>query len=759
MTIGSKFILVFSIFFVAVITGAYFVFNTIRAQQVDKTVVNLAGRQRMLTQKYTKEYINELIPLQVRHSTLKAAEIATIQIVEDRKQYTKNIIGKLKKDGVVEVHPNRDYAEIDGGIPLPATFVQEVSSVINEKGVYSYDLLSKWNINKEKGLSTDFEREAFDHLYSNKGKVFSRFMVHNSIYTLRYATSDIASAEGCVNCHNNHEGSPKKDFKLGDVMGVLIVNIPIGTVSAQTEAFFAVSEDKKLGEDSFLKTRKIFDTTLGALINGGEAPVDLEMTKFTTLPPTADPKIRSKLTEVKQLWNATQVNLKKITEVEPNSAEYIVAYGDSYNSINLTMKTMNEAVNMYQANSDRKSAMLLWIQGGSVGMVCMVIGLGWLLFAQPLIRFLKELVSGLSESSDQVSSATVQISASSQSLAQGTSEQASSLEEASSSMEEMASMTKQNSANAEEAAKLVDMCSVSAEGGNKAVVEMNSSMEEINASNKKIAEITKVIDGIAFQTNLLALNAAVEAARAGEHGKGFAVVAEEVRNLAQRSATAAKDTANLIEDSVAKADNGAKLADKCRESLEDIVKNVGKVTDLTKEIANASGEQSEGIEQVSNAVQQMDVITQQNAANAEETASASEEMSAQAQNMKDQVGILAAQVGGASIEESHAAEATTPATFLHRGGTLRKQEAGAHSALADQKSTHALTKRQVAGKRQRSVRKAEPVTDKGSVPREPRLSPPRGNGDGLEDSLSRKDVEAAIPMGSASEHDERLKDF
>ncbi|MGR3174520.1 MAG: hypothetical protein ACUZ8N_07990, partial [Candidatus Scalindua sp.] len=143
MTIGNKFILVFSIFFIAVIAGAFFVFKTIIEQQGEKAIVNLAGRQRMLTQKYFKEYINELIPLQVRHSTLKTAEVATIQIVEDRKQYTKNIIGKLKKDGIVEVHPNKNYAEINGGIPLPATFVKEVSDAINEKGVYSYDLLSK----------------------------------------------------------------------------------------------------------------------------------------------------------------------------------------------------------------------------------------------------------------------------------------------------------------------------------------------------------------------------------------------------------------------------------------------------------------------------------------------------------------------------------------------------------------------------------------------------------------------------------------
>ncbi|MFQ5685385.1 MAG: DUF3365 domain-containing protein [Candidatus Scalindua sp.] len=275
MTIGKKFVLVFSIFFITVLGGAYFVFSSIKEQQADKTIIDLAGRQRMLTQKYYKEYINELMPLQARRIPFKAAEIATLQIVEDRKQYTKNIIVKLKKDGVVNVHPNREYAGINGGIPLPATFVQEVSDSINKKGVYSYSLLSKWNINKEKGLKTDFEKEAFDYLFDKKGTVFSRFVEHNGIFTLRYATTDVAVAAGCVNCHNNHEESPKKDFELGDVMGILVVNIPVATVNAETSAIFAKSNDGDFGKDSFLKTKKVFETTLGALMNGGKAPLDL----------------------------------------------------------------------------------------------------------------------------------------------------------------------------------------------------------------------------------------------------------------------------------------------------------------------------------------------------------------------------------------------------------------------------------------------------------------------------------------------------
>ena len=236
-------------------------------------------------------------------------------------------------------------------------------------------------------------------------------------------------------------------------------------------------------------------------------------------------------------------------------------------------------------------------------------------------------------------------------------------------MEEMASMTKQNAENSKEAAQLASLCNTTAESGNKSVNDMNVAMEAINASSKKIGDIIKVIDGIAFQTNLLALNAAVEAARAGEHGKGFAVVAEEVRNLAQRSATAAKDTTALIEDCVSKADAGTKISEKCKDVFTGIVTNIKKVNNLIGEISTASGEQTEGIDQVAKAVNEMDHVTQQNAASAEETASASEELSAQAQILMDQIKVLTAQLDGNKASQTYSGRSGARGNLTRRTDT------------------------------------------------------------------------------------------
>ncbi len=250
---------------------------------------------------------------------------------------------------------------------------------------------------------------------------------------------------------------------------------------------------------------------------------------------------------------------------------------------------------------------------------------------------LDKALQQVTEATEQVTSAGGQISSGSQSLAQGANEQASSLEEVSSSLEEMASMTKQNADNANQAKGLAAESDTYAKSGSDAMGRMSSAINRIKESSDQTAKIVKTIDEIAMQTNLLALNAAVEAARAGEAGRGFAVVAEEVRNLAQRSAQAAKNTADMITESVRNADDGVKIATEVSQSFETIANSAKKVNDLIAEIAAASQEQSSGIEQINTAVAQMDKVTQQNAANSEESASAAEELSSQAEELKNMI--------------------------------------------------------------------------------------------------------------------------
>jgi methyl-accepting chemotaxis protein len=250
---------------------------------------------------------------------------------------------------------------------------------------------------------------------------------------------------------------------------------------------------------------------------------------------------------------------------------------------------------------------------------------------------LASVVSQVRTGADSVATASSQISAGNVDLSSRTEEQASSLEETASSMEELTGTVRQNAENARQANQLVATTADVAVKGGRVVGEVVDTMASIKDSSRKIADIIGVIDGIAFQTNILALNAAVEAARAGEQGRGFAVVASEVRNLAQRSAMAAKEIKALIEDSVDKVESGGRLVDEAGRTMDEIVSSVKRVTDIMGEIAAASAEQSSGIEQVNQAITQMDDATQQNAALVEEAAAAAESLQAQAGKLADAV--------------------------------------------------------------------------------------------------------------------------
>jgi methyl-accepting chemotaxis protein len=295
-----------------------------------------------------------------------------------------------------------------------------------------------------------------------------------------------------------------------------------------------------------------------------------------------------------------------------------------------------------------------------------------------LTHILRSLSNTLSQGAGQVSSAARQVAGSAQSLAQGAAEQAASLEETSSSLEEMSGMTRKNADTARQANALSAETKTSADLGNLAMGKMAEAIDGIQKASSETAKIIKTIDEIAFQTNLLALNAAVEAARAGEAGKGFAVVAEEVRNLAMRSADAAKTTSLLIEGSVNSAKNGVMIAQEVGKTLAEIQKSVEKVNALISEITSASQEQSLGIGQVNEAVQRMDRVTQGNAAAAEQSAGAADELTKQSQQLHIVVRELSQLVGAARSDAGSTEDPPTP-----RNPTRPRSEASNSSAERD----------------------------------------------------------------------------
>uniref|UniRef100_Q47I46 PAS protein n=1 Tax=Dechloromonas aromatica (strain RCB) TaxID=159087 RepID=Q47I46_DECAR len=267
--------------------------------------------------------------------------------------------------------------------------------------------------------------------------------------------------------------------------------------------------------------------------------------------------------------------------------------------------------------------------------------------ANTTVARLQEIVGQIKESTDAINTAAKEIASGNQDLSSRTEEQASSLEETASSMEQLTSTVKQNADNARQANELAGNAQRVAVKGGEVVGQVVDTMSAIHQSSSKIADIIGVIDGIAFQTNILALNAAVEAARAGEQGRGFAVVATEVRNLAQRSAAAAKEIKGLISDSVEKVETGNKLVDQAGRTMEEVVSSIKRVAKIMGDISDASREQSSGIEQVSLAVSQMDEVTQQNAALVEEAAAAAESLEEQAHNLAQAVSVFkVANAGG-----------------------------------------------------------------------------------------------------------------
>ena len=366
----------------------------------------------------------------------------------------------------------------------------------------------------------------------------------------------------------------------------------------------------------------------------------------------ADAAERKRIDLVKESITAYQNGVQTLLNINDGMAANDRTRAPLYNAVlEDAMGQLAGANNQVKATAEETATVVAAGNRITVAgvILAIVVGAGLAFFiTRGLTRALSRIASQLGEGANQTSAAAGQVASASQSLAEGSSEQAAAIEETAGSIEEMTAMTRQSASSATETRDITSETTKGAEKGSEAIARMSRAIEDIKHSSDETAKIIKTIDEIAFQTNLLALNAAVEAARAGEAGKGFAVVAEEVRNLAQRSAEAAKNTANLIEDSVQKADAGVQITQEASASFQEISTNIVRVNDLVTGIANSAEEQSTGIEQINQAVSQMDIVTQQNAANAEESSAAAEELSAQAEELNRMVGELVRMVGGAA---------------------------------------------------------------------------------------------------------------
>jgi len=360
-------------------------------------------------------------------------------------------------------------------------------------------------------------------------------------------------------------------------------------------------------------------------------------------------KIQPLVDQYYRAWDGI-IDLSRASKNEEAYKKYMAEAAPAYEAARAAVAAETEynrstgSRNSAEAHSQSSHTQaLVWV----VLIVAVLAGCG-LLFAmvRSINTALIQAVSEVGSGAVQVASAASQIAASSQALAQGSSEQAASLEETSSSSEEINSMARKNAANSETMSTLVDQSQEMFTRANRELDEMVVSMDEINQSSSKISKIIKVIDDIAFQTNILALNAAVEEARAGEAGMGFAVVAEEVRNLAQRSAQAAKDTSSLIEESIAKSNGGKQKVDRVADAIRTITEDSGKIKILVDEVTLGSSEQTRGLDQISKAINQMEQVTQSTAAAAEQGAAAAEELDTQSTALKQAVAQLNAMIVG-----------------------------------------------------------------------------------------------------------------
>jgi methyl-accepting chemotaxis protein len=573
------------------------------------------------------------------NEAVRASQQTAAQFKAIRAYYTENVVNKVVKFGILK--PSVDHKVTDKTIPLPATLIHDLGALLADKDT-TISLYSKYPFPNRKDRQLDtFQQQAWDYLNANPTATFSRNEVRNGKQVVRVAVADTMAVAACVACHNSSAVSPKTDWKLGDVRGVLEVVSVI---------------DGQLADGASLSKSIIIGAILIGLVLLG---ISLFAARSVTGPLRGMVRAMGSLASGK--FDVTLPGLGRKDEIGQMAKAVVVFRDAGVEKVRLEGQT---AEHRRQAEDDRRHSEEL--QKTAAAEQARVVGSlaeglknlsdGDLTFRLPdrfpegylqikddfnaMICQLQDTIRAIALATREVASTAAEISTSTADLSQRTEEQAASLERTSASMEEISATVKKNAENAQQANQFANGTREVADRGGVVVAQAVSAMARIEESSRKISDIISVIDEIARQTNLLALNAAVEAARAGEAGRGFAVVASEVRSLAQRSSQAAKDIKDLITNSSGQVQEGVDLVNRAGTSLTEIVDSIKRVAEIVSGIASASAEQATGLDQVTTALTQMDEVTQQNSALVEQNAAAAKSLEQQSQDMERRVGVF-----------------------------------------------------------------------------------------------------------------------
>lgn len=360
------------------------------AQKADGLAMNLTGRQRMLIQRFAKEILQEANNRQEVARAELRARIATAQIMADRRYYARNVIAKLANDWE-DFQASDNHRDVPGAIPLPATFVREVSESLDPAAGYQYELLSNWNINENQGLRDAFHQKAWESLSQDPDTPYVDLIRDGEGVGFRFATADVAATAVCVACHNQHPKSPKNDFQLNDLMGILVVSVPVTLDKAKADVLIAAG-DRNAPLPS-AKTRKLFEQTLAALQHGGKTFTDPSATKPVTLPATCTPRITEQLVEVEALWKSV-TEATSVIESEPVGTQaYVASLTALPGNANDCLREMDLACGMYQEDSESRVKMVTSIHYGA-GMISLLTAIGLVMYirikvSRPLVEALR----------------------------------------------------------------------------------------------------------------------------------------------------------------------------------------------------------------------------------------------------------------------------------------------------------------------------------------------------------------------------------